>query len=101
MIHHVILWKIKEDKVLAEKEMIKRDVKNELEALKTVIPGIEKIVVQTVGMDTSNCDIMLDSVFTDREAYMAYQVHPDHVKVADTYVRPNMEVRMCFDYEIE
>ena len=42
---------------------------------------------------------MLDSTFTDEAALKAYAVHPAHVEVADNYVRPFMEVRMCLDFE--
>ena len=31
---------------------------------------------------------------------MGYAVHPEHVAVADTYVRPFTAVRICMDYEI-
>lgn len=96
MLHHVILWKIKEE--IADKDAVKAQVKAGLEGLKGVIPGIEKMEVITCGLETSTCDIMLDSVFTDEAALKAYAVHPEHVKVADNYVRPNMAVRMCMDY---
>ena len=43
---------------------------------------------------------MLDSTLESEEALKGYQSHPGHVKVADTYVRPYTEVRMCMDYEL-
>lgn len=99
MVHHIILWKIKEDKTPEEKAHIKENVKIGLEGLKVIVPGIEEIHVRTKGLPSSNADIMLDSLFTDEAALKAYAVNPHHVKVADTMVRPNMEVRMCMDYE--
>ena len=42
---------------------------------------------------------MLDSCFESAEALKGYAVHPAHVAVADSAVRPNMEVRMCLDFE--
>jgi len=41
---------------------------------------------------------MLDSELEDEAALKGYQIHPEHVYVADTYVRPYTEVRMCMDY---
>ena len=42
---------------------------------------------------------MLDSLLEDEAALKGYQTHPEHIKAADTYVRPYTEVRMCLDYE--
>ena len=43
---------------------------------------------------------MLDSTLTDAEALKNYAVHPEHVKVADTKVRPFTRSRTCIDYEV-
>ncbi|MCR5792750.1 MAG: Dabb family protein [Lachnospiraceae bacterium] len=99
MVHHIILWKIKEDKTQEEKLIIKKNVKDGLEGLKGKVPGIEKIEVQIESLESSTADIMLDSVFSDAQALKNYATHPAHVEVADTYVRPFMEVRMCLDFE--
>lgn len=100
MIKHVILWKIKEEISLEEKEQIKEGIKEGLEGLKDKVPGIVEIKVNTKGLPSSNADVMLDSTFESEEALKNYAVHPEHVKVADNNVRPYMEVRMCLDYEV-
>ena len=100
MIKHVILWKIKEEISLEEKEQIKEGIKEGLEGLKDKVPGIVEIKVNTKGLPSSNADVMLDSTFESEEALKNYAVHPEHVKVADNNVRPYMEVRMCMDYEV-
>ena len=41
----------------------------------------------------------IHDVFDDIEGLNAYQVHPEHVKVADECVRPFTELRLCMDYE--
>lgn len=99
MLHHVILWKIKEDKTEEEKIKIREDAKKHLEALVGKVPGLLRLEVETHPLETSTADLMLDSVLESQEALAAYAVHPEHVKVADTYVRPYMSVRMCLDYE--
>lgn len=100
MIKHVILWKIKDEISLEEKEQIKEGIKEGLEGLKDKVPGIVEIKVNTKGLPSSNADVMLDSTFESEEALKNYAVHPEHVKVADNNVRPYMEVRMCLDYEV-
>ena len=100
MIKHVILWKIKEEISLEEKEQIKEGIKEGLEGLKDKVPGIVEIKVNTKGLPSSNADVMLDSTFESEEALKNYAVHPEHAKVADNNVRPYMEVRMCLDYEV-
>ena len=70
-----------------------------LEGLLGKIPGLVSIRVQTECLASSNADLMLDSVFTDEEALKGYSVHPAHVEVADTKVRPYAQIRLCLDFE--
>lgn len=99
MVHHVILWKLKEGLSKQEKEEVLKNIKENLEALHSKVPGLIDITVITEPLASSNADVMLDSLLENEEALKGYQVHPEHVKVADTYVRPYTEVRMCMDYE--
>lgn len=98
MIKHVILWKVKEEFDGEKKAEIKANVKQHLEALKGVVPGLLEIQVQIDGLDSSNADLMLDSTLESEDALKGYQVHETHVHVANTYVRPYMELRLCMDY---
>lgn len=100
MVKHVILWKLKEELSLNEKEEIKEGIKEGLEGLYGKIPGLEDIRVYTNGLASSNADLMLDSVFVDEAALKGYGVHPLHVKVADEKVRPYTMTRVCLDFEI-
>lgn len=100
MVKHVILWTLKEEFTLEEKETIKQGIKESLEGLLGKIPGLLKIHVNTGRLDTSNADLMLDSTFESPEALKAYAVHPAHVEVADTKVRPYTMLRSCLDFEI-
>ena len=99
MVKHINLWKLKENFSASEKENIKAGIKEGLESLKGVVPGLEEIVVQTRSLASSNADVMLDSTFTDEAALKNYAVHPAHVEVANTKVRPFTEVRICLDFE--
>ena len=99
MVKHIILWKLKDEFSAAEKETIKAGIKAGLEGLKGIIPGLEEIEVKTSGLASSNADVMLDSTFADEAALKNYAVHPAHVEVADTKVRPFTTQRLCLDFE--
>jgi len=99
MVRHIILWKLKETLSPAEKETVKAAVKSGLEGLHGQIPGLISIKVHTQGLSSSNADMMLDSSFEDEAALKGYSVHPAHVAVASTKVRPYTQVRMCLDFE--
>ena len=98
MVKHVILWTLKDELSGDEKSEVKKGIKEGLEGLKGIIPGLIDIVVNTEGLPSSNADLMLDSAFEDEEALKAYSVNPAHVAVADGKVRPYTKTRTCLDY---
>lgn len=100
MVKHVILWKLKDEFSENEKAKIKQGIKDGLEGLSGKIPGLVEIKVNTNGLATSTADVMLDSTFESADALKGYSVHPAHVAVANTFVRPYTAVRSCLDYEI-
>lgn len=99
MIHHVILWQLKDEIKEGEKAQVAADIKQNLEALVGVVPGLVSLKIVADPMPSSNADVMLDSVLENEEALKVYQTHEEHVKVADKYVRPFTKVRMCMDYK--
>lgn len=100
MVKHVILWQLKDEFSAEEKENIKAGIKAGLEGLQGKIDGLVEIKVQTEMLASSNVDVMLDSTFTDEASLKGYAVHPAHVEVADTKVRPFTKTRACIDYEV-
>ncbi|MBE7069261.1 MAG: Dabb family protein [Ruminococcaceae bacterium] len=98
MVKHIIVWTLKDEYSAAEKAEIKRGIKDGLEGLQGQIPGLLDIKVITEGLDSSSGDLMLDSTFENEEALKGYSVHPAHVKVATTKVRPFVKIRSSFDY---
>lgn len=98
MVKHIILWKLKGEFNTAE---VKSGIKNNLESLLGVVPGLIEIKVETECLPSSNVDVMLYSVLESEDALKGYAVHPEHVRVADTFVRPYTESRSCFDFEIK
>ena len=96
MVKHIILWKLKDE---YNNDDVKKGIKEGLEGLLGIIPGLVEIKVQTEKLDSSNVDVMLYSVFESADALKGYAVHPEHVKVADTKVRPFTQTRACIDFE--
>ena len=50
--------------------------------------------------DFITADVMLDTTFDSVESLKGYAVHPKHVAVADSKVRPYTAIRSCMDYKI-
>ena len=99
MVKHIILWQLKDEFSDIEKNDIKSGIKEGLEGLLGKIPGLTEIKVETEGLPSSNADVMLYSVFENEDALKSYAVHPAHVEVADTKVRPYTKTRLCLDFE--
>ncbi|MCD8201868.1 MAG: Dabb family protein [Clostridia bacterium] len=98
MVRHVIVWTLKED---VDKEKVKADIKREIEGLVGKIDGLISLTVETNPLESSGADLMLDSTFESEKKLREYAENPLHVAVADGYVRPNVAVRSCFDFEIQ
>lgn len=101
MVKHIILWTLKSELSEEEKKNVKVGIKEGLESLKGVVPGLLDVKVIIDGcLESSNADLMLDCTLESEAALKAYAVHPAHVAVADTKVRPYAAVRSCLDFEI-
>ena len=100
MVKHIILWNLKDEYSAEKKNEIKAGIKKGLEGLLGKIEGLTEIKVYTEGLASSNADLMLDSTFESETALKNYAVHPAHVQVADTLVRPFTAHRSCLDFEI-
>ena len=96
MVKHIILWTLKEEHNTPE---VKAGIKEGLEGLVGVVPGLLAVTVHTQGLPTSNAHVMLDSTLESAEALAAYAVHPAHVAVADEKVRPFTATRRGLDFE--
>jgi len=100
MVKHIILWQLKDEFTPAEKSDIKAGIKEGLESLIGKIEELREIKVETQGLPSSNADLMLYSVFENEDSLKDYAVHPAHVEVADTKVRPYTKTRLCLDFEV-
>lgn len=101
MVKHIILWTLNPELTEEQKTEVKKGIKSGLEGLMGRVPGLIDVKVNIDGrLDTSNSDVMLDSTLESVEALKAYAVHPAHVEVANTKVRPYTVQRTCLDYEL-
>ena len=101
MVKHIILWTLNPELTEEQKTEVKEGIKSGLEGLMGKVPGLIDVKVNIDGrLDSSNCDVMLDSTLESVEALKAYAVHPAHVEVANTKVRPYTVQRTCLDYEL-
>ncbi len=97
MIEHIILWTLKPEH---NTPAVKQAMKAGLEALVGVVPGLTELRVEISPLPTANADVMLYSRLTSAEALAGYAVHPAHVQVANTLVRPYTATRTCMDVEV-
>ena len=97
MVHHIVMWNVKDE--VEDKLGAMQHVKELLEALHDEVPGILSISVTINEMESSNRDIALISSFETKEALQAYQVSDGDV-AAGKYVRSVLTDRACLDYEV-
>jgi len=99
MVKHIVMWRLKENAHGYERAENAKLFREKLEGLAGRIPGLLSI---EAGIDFScssaSYDVVLYSVFSDREALDAYQVHPEHEAVKAFIVEAAAE-RAVVDYE--
>ena len=101
MVKHIILWTLKDSLSEEEKIQIKKSIKEGLESLQGVVPGLTDIKGQIDGrLSSSNADLMLECTLESEEALKGYAVHPAHVAIANSRVRPFTAIRSCLDFTI-
>ncbi|HJB01409.1 MAG TPA: Dabb family protein [Candidatus Mediterraneibacter merdavium] len=98
MVHHIVMWKFRPEVKEEEKAGLKAAMKENLESLVGKVPGLVELKFVDTPLDTSTHDMALVSTLEKAEDIAVYAHHPEHVKVADTYVRPFVTERACLDY---
>ena len=101
MIKHIVMWKVKEDTSHGTKQEVMQKMKEQLEGLKGVIESIVEIEVG-INFEPSDMayDVVLYSVFKDKDGLEAYQKHPAHQRIASELVRQVSTKRVVADYLI-
>ena len=98
MVKHMIIWKLKDG--LFDKAERAQKIKTSLEGLVGKIDGLVEMHILTDGFESSSGDIMMDSLFRDKDALDAYQNNPLHKEIAAGLVRPSVCERLSFDSEV-
>ncbi len=100
MIKHIVLFRLKDNAHGNPKAVNARLIKEKLEALRGIVPGLLRI---EVGIDYSatemSSDLAIYSEFESREALDAYVAHPAHQAVLPFIGEARTERRLC-DYEV-
>lgn len=99
MVHHVVMWKFRPEISEEKKPELKAAMAENLKALIGKVPGLLTVEFVENPLSSSTHDIALVTTLEKAEDIAVYGVHPEHVKVADTYVRPYVTERACLDYE--
>lgn len=100
MIKHIVAWRFKDEALGATRAENLTRAKAALESLREVVPSVRDLEVGLdVGLDHDAWDIVIYAEFDDSEGLRAYQVHPEHVKVA-RLIGEMRESRAAVDYEV-
>ena len=98
MVKHVIVWKFQDGDF--DKSTRAQQIKVALEGLVGKIDGLKEMRIYTDALASSSGDLMMDSTFESVDALAGYQKHPLHQEIANGLVRPSMQQRLSFDFEI-
>ena len=100
MIYHVVMWNFKEEVEEAKKAELQSEMAKHLEGLVGKVPGLLSAKFVAAPLPTSTHDMALVTTLEKAEDAKVYGSHPEHVAVADTYVRPYVCDRACLDFEM-
>lgn len=98
MVNHIVMWKFKPEIKEEDKPAIKKAMSDNLCALVGKVPGLLTLEFVDSPISSSTHDIALVSTLEKAEDIAVYATHPDHVYVADNFVRPYVTERACLDY---
>lgn len=98
MVHHIVMWKFKPEIEENQKPELKKAMEENLKSLVGKVPGLLTVDFVSEPISSSTHDIALVTTMEKPEDVAVYGSHPEHVKVADTYVRPYVTERACLDY---
>lgn len=98
MVNHIVMWKFKPEIEEGQKPEIKKAMEENLKSLVGKVPGLLTVEFVSSPIPSSTHDIALVTTLEKAEDIAIYGAHPEHVRVADTYVRPYVMDRACLDY---
>lgn len=100
MIKHIVIWKLKENAAGTGKTVNAQKLKEDIEALKEVIPEIKAIEVgMNIAASDQAGDVVLYSEFDSLADLEIYQNHSAHQDVV-AFVKEIVSERRVVDYEM-
>ena len=99
MVHHIVMWNFKPEIAAEEKEGLLSAMEENLKTLVGKVPGLLSVEFVRKPLASSTHEMALVTTLEKAEDIQVYATHPEHVKVADTYVRPYTCNRACLDYD--
>ncbi|MDY5664284.1 MAG: Dabb family protein [Blautia sp.] len=100
MVKHMVLWSFKEELSPEERKAAAAKIKEGLQGLVGVVPGLLSATVVTEPLESSTHDLCLITELDTPESLKAYAVNQDHLKVA-TFVRSVTCNRAAMDFVME
>ena len=100
MIYHVVMWNFKAEIEESKKAKLQSDMAKHLEGLVGKVPGLLTAKFVSSPLPSSTHDMALVTTLEKAEDVKVYGSHPEHVAVADTFVRPYVCDRACLDFEM-
>ena len=98
MVTHIVMWKFKSGISEEEKEALLSNMRERLEGLKGKIPGLLSVRFIGSPLEGTTHEMGLVTTHEKKEDIAVYAAHPEHVRVADTYVRPYTCDRVCLNF---
>ena len=100
MVRHVVMWRLAEEAEGASKAENAARMKQMLDALNGIVPGMLRFDVGIDGAPSEfSSDVVLYSEFTNWDALRAYAEHPKHVAI-QPFVAAVRTERRVVDYEV-
>lgn len=100
MVKHIVMWSFKESIKEEDKPLLKENMAKNLKSLEKKVPGLETVLFIKEPLNGTTHDMALVCEFSDEKSKVDYRLHPSHVEVANTFVRPFVCNRSCLDYQM-
>ena len=97
MVYHIVMWNFKEEVAGKDRPRIKKAMEVNLKSLVGKVPGLLSVDFVADPIPSSTHEVALVTTLEKEEDIKVYASHPEHVRVADTYVRPYTCNRACLD----
>ncbi|WP_289054850.1 Dabb family protein [Carboxylicivirga marina] len=101
MYKHIVLWKLKAEADGLNKDQLAIEVKQRLDALPSVISEIKEyeVAINIGSYGASFYDVILISIFENKDTFWAYTKYPEHDEVVD-FIQSVQEDEQIVDYEL-